>query len=295
MPTQSLLDRLRSELASIQDAVLDLVAEVPIVYRDWGRGGSILYLAPDWLWGEHGENTSQKRIIVHRLWEAWKPHFQLLIVNLPSAESKPAKTTVSFLDKIVALSEYPPGSTQQQVSNRIEGEVKKLMELLERLAQVSKPGIIVAPDTNSLIANPELADYSVFGGGVPVTVALLPTVLGELDELKVVHRSEDFRKKVESIIRRLKEMRRRGDVVEGVNGGSRVTVRFIAKEPRFDQTLSWLDPSNNDDRIIASALELQRENYSAIVILVTGDMNHQNKAAAALLPYEEPPNRTGAS
>ena len=57
----------------------------------------------------------------------------------------------------------------------------------------------------------------------------------------------------------------------------------------MNYTLGWLDPSNNDDRIIANALELQRTYPSDKVVLVTGDINLQNKAELAKLPYAEPP------
>jgi hypothetical protein len=64
-------------------------------------------------------------------------------------------------------------------------------------------------------------------------------------------------------------------------------------EPRFERTLHWLDPTNQDDRIIASVLELQRAVPSATVILVTGDINLQNKSEAANLPYADPPPESG--
>ncbi|MDP2766348.1 MAG: PIN domain-containing protein [Candidatus Methanoperedens sp.] len=70
---------------------------------------------------------------------------------------------------------------------------------------------------------------------------------------------------------------------------------MIAQEPNFNETLHWLDSSNNDDRIIASVLEIQRANPSATVVLVTSDINHQNKAEMANLPFLEPPEGDKAS
>ena len=48
-------------------------------------------------------------------------------------------------------------------------------------------------------------------------------------------------------------------------------------------SLSWLDADNADDRIIASVLHIQASSPSAHVILVTGDINLQNKADAAMI------------
>ncbi len=66
---------------------------------------------------------------------------------------------------------------------------------------------------------------------------------------------------------------------------------MVATEPDFEHTLHWLDNGNSDDRIIASALEIQVRNPSDTVILVSSDINLQNKAEMANLPYLEPPTR----
>jgi predicted ribonuclease YlaK len=68
-----------------------------------------------------------------------------------------------------------------------------------------------------------------------------------------------------------------------------VTVKTMGTEPNFQKTLHWLDSGNNDDRIIASLLEVQRSNPSAIIALMISDINAQNKAEVAHLPYIEPP------
>ena len=102
-------------------------------------------------------------------------------------------------------------------------------------------------------------------------------------------------KKVQSIITRLKGLRRQGNMHEGVKVNKVITVKMIAHEPDFKKTLSWLDPTNKDDCIIAATLEVQREEPSSIVVLVTNDINHQNKAEMANLPFIEPPDTSTSS
>ena len=71
------------------------------------------------------------------------------------------------------------------------------------------------------------------------------------------------------MIRRFKSYRGRGDI-SGVPLVSNVgTVKMIAIEPNVEQTLPWLDPSNEDDRILASFVEVMREHVRTAVILVT--------------------------
>ena len=71
------------------------------------------------------------------------------------------------------------------------------------------------PDTNALLYNPVLeawqfSDFSCF------TIMLTPTVLSELDRLKVEHKNVDIQKRADKLIRQIKEYRRRGLLTDGV-------------------------------------------------------------------------------
>jgi predicted ribonuclease YlaK len=63
----------------------------------------------------------------------------------------------------------------------------------------------------------------------------------------------------------------------------------LAVEPKFEETLPWLDPVNNDDRILASMIEVMRRYPRSLVALVTRDINLQNKAEFARVVFIEPP------
>ncbi len=120
-------------------------------------------------------------------------------------------------------------------------------------------------------------------------LVIVPTVLRELDELKIRSPDKEFRNKVDSIISRIKGWRHQGSLLKGVKVNKTITIRTVASEPNFEKTLHWLDASNSDDRIIASVLEIQITQPSATVVLITGDINLQNKAEMANLPFLEPP------
>ena len=62
---------------------------------------------------------------------------------------------------------------------------------------------MVIPDTNALLFNPDLQEWS-FELVRQFTIVLLPTVLSELDKLKMDHRSESVRQKAEKLIRQIK-------------------------------------------------------------------------------------------
>jgi hypothetical protein len=51
-----------------------------------------------------------------------------------------------------------------------------------------------------------------------------------------------------------------------------ISVQSLHVEPDVKGSLSWLDPSVPDDRIIAAVLAVAAEHPSARVVLVTGDI-----------------------
>jgi predicted ribonuclease YlaK len=51
-----------------------------------------------------------------------------------------------------------------------------------------------------------------------------------------------------------------------------------------------LDKDNNDDRILASAIEIMRRHPRSPVVVVTRDINMQNKAGFAGVEFAEPPD-----
>jgi len=87
------------------------------------------------------------------------------------------------------------------------------------------------PDTNALLYNARLENWQ-FEGVSTFTLVLVPTVVSEVDRLKVEHRNDAVRDRADQLIRRLKEYRRRGLLTAGVplvNGRSYLLA--IAVEP----------------------------------------------------------------
>ena len=123
------------------------------------------------------------------------------------------------------------------------------------------------------------------------TIVLLPVVLSELDSLKINHKNQTVRDKAERLIRQIKEYRRRGSLSEGVTiKRDSIILRTIAKEPVMADTLPWLQIDNNDDRLISHFIEVMRHYLHSKVLLITRDINLQNKMEYARLPFLEPPD-----
>jgi predicted ribonuclease YlaK len=64
----------------------------------------------------------------------------------------------------------------------------------------------------------------------------------------------------------------------------------LATEPRMEESLPWLDAHNKDDQILATVIEVMRIWPRSNVQLVTRDINLQNKADYANVPFVEPPD-----
>jgi hypothetical protein len=62
----------------------------------------------------------------------------------------------------------------------------------------------------------------------------------------------------------------------------------IPVEPKMSDSLPWLDPASLDDRLLASVIEVMRLNPHASVIVVTRDINFQNKLEFARVPSSPP-------
>ena len=173
---------------------------------------------------------------------------------------------------------------------RAVGAIDTNVGLLEHLPGVSEEEVILVPDTNALIYNPSIEAWE-FQGFARFCIILTPTVISELDQLKVTHRNPEVRSKAEKLIRQIKEYRRRGNLLEGValRRGVR-ELRTIAAEPLLSESLPWLQAENMDDRLIASVIEIMRAHPRSEVHLVSRDLNAQNKAEYARILYLEPPD-----
>lgn len=166
----------------------------------------------------------------------------------------------------------------------------EIRALLDVVAPASADQRVIAlPDTSALIDSVELERYPSTLGVDALDIFLVSPVLSELDGLKDQGKNQEVREKARAAGRAIKEISRRGSLLEGVALSPAVRVFSRPQEPKFDALPGSLDPSVPDDRILAAAFELQRQHATAAVVLVTGDLNLQTKAELAQLPFAEPP------
>ena len=216
-------------------------------------------------------------------------HLMLLLKYAPEKISyKFASASKSFRDlinlKTGILGAEPDPDKRECSMQAVLQEVKGTIEFLK---YSSSKGIIIVPDTNSLLISSDPLRYAELAESNQFTIHLLPTVFAELDSLKINHRNETLREKAKAAIKRIKGWRKQGSLQTGVKCNRTITILASHEEPDVVGSLAWLDPEIKDDRIIASVLEIQVRNPAALVVLATSDINLQNKADAAMIEVAE--------
>lgn len=227
-----------------------------------------------------------------RRYSDWFDRFVLLLPHpTPDIERKITKADEfvrRWVARDVAFDRSIP-QTIEQAKTVAAGQLAVFDELISLASRQGDGTLRVVPDTNALLRNPAVEQYALALGTDDYLVHVVTTVLAELDELKDRGRTPDVREKATKVIRRLKGFRDRGSLAEGVTVAGKVCLRLEHREVDASSVLAWLDPSVPDDKIIAAVLRLQSDHPAGAVVLITADINLQNKADAIGLPYLEPP------
>lgn len=292
----------------------EMIAEIKTVLRPLLETHSSIHHQPTEVWGGEvqrgpfGRRRTPGFVAVG--YSAWKPlsqegtraqsaalnryqEFAALAIVLLSGQPQKVQAAFKESDRVVmgAIQQVglPAGSTTQEILRDVHRALDRELSLIAALYDGSSTETIVVPDTNALLYNPHIEDWT-FDDLPRFTIVLLPTVLAELDSLKVSHRNEQLRDKSEGLITRIKGYRTRGRLNDGVPLRKGVsTLQSWATEPSMDATLPWLVRDNADDRLLANFLEIMRHFPHSIVVLVTRDINLQNKAEFARVPFCDPP------
>lgn len=287
---------LRRGLEAIEEKMIELLDCSTIEAFENDPDSGIVLFRPPYYWGKPDDKQLRLQIELKRTYSDWFEQLELLLSDATHALSREINEANAFVRGWIEKEfswEISPDLEKNKASFR--KQIGVFYKALSTLDDPARAHVVLVPDTNSLIRCPEPVKYAGVAGGSRFDFVLLPTVLGELDELKIKHRDDSFREKVESVIRRIKGWRTQGNLLDGVTVDKTITVRTVARDPDFQKTLHWLDKTNRDDKIVASVLELGRDMPSAAIVLVTGDINLQNKAAAACVPYAEPPAAKAAT
>lgn len=256
----------------------------------WNHPGSLIITASNYAWNPLSVEGKRTQTELLREWRRFHALLHALLRGQPSSQTRELSQLESIVRDIVEQDTTTGTEDLDTAHQQLRSAVEKVLDTLEHLPDASEGLATMIPDTNALILNPRLERWQ-FSESREFLILLTPTVLSELDDLKMNHRIEAVRDKAKGLIRQIKEYRRRGRLADGVplKKGT-ISLAASAIEPRFEDTLPWLDSANSDDRLLASVIEVMRQRPRSAVVLVTGDINLQNKAEFADIPFVEPPD-----
>jgi hypothetical protein len=112
----------------------------------------------------------------------------------------------------------------------LRGDVSPFQDVLSVFDMTGADEVLVVPDTNALLDAPDPVPYRGCVDQDSFTFVLIPTVLGELDRLKIEHRNPDVREKAQKAITRIKGWRLQGSLLNGVTVDKLITVKALAAE-----------------------------------------------------------------
>lgn len=289
--SDTMLDILLSRAERICEDVIRFLGEFSGMHPANTPGDSVVLISPsgNYFWNDlpPGGKQIQTRLLpeIDRFAEL----VCTLTRDLPTAAQQDLKGVLRIMRSAVEQNGTTWWKTKDEAVECFRDLVDRALTTLGDYFGTPSSATLAIPDTNVLLGNPNIENWQ-FEGVSHFLIILTPAVLSELDSHKINHRNQAVRDKATRLIRKIKEYRRRGSLHEGVvivNG--RVSLRSIASEPDMSQTLSWFDSSNADDRFLASALQIIRSELVANVFVVTSDINMQNKAEMAGIPFREVP------
>jgi hypothetical protein len=291
-PRESCVSLLRTRLEAIEAKMMELLdCSTVSTWRNDPYSDVVFIGFPRHSWAEPDEKQRRLQIELKGLHTDWSEQMRLLFSGTPEDLQKHVSETDDFVRRWIEKDSSWEIKPDKEENKRTFREKTTVFRDALKMLEEEKSRVTLVPDTNAFVWCPDPVRYRDIAGVDRYDFVLLPTVLSELDDLVLKNRDDSFREKVKAAIRRYKGWRQQGRLLDGVTVDQTITVRSVAREPSFEKTLHWLDRNIRDDRIVASVLELQRAMPSAMIVLVTSDVNLQNKADAASLPCAESPAR----
>jgi len=256
------------------------------IYQWHYPDGSIIYLGGEYKFNDLDVEGKRLQSKLLKDFEKLSSLLTVLFSKETSEILSAIEKATSIINKYINQDEHLFHNNLNKIQQEVKDEFEKICEGIKCLYDSTSGKLLVVPDTNALISYPDIEQWSI-GTEEVIHIVLIPTILSELDALKIDgKKSEEVRKKAKKLIKKIKEYIRRGDTEAGVDVvKGKIKLITVALEPDFSWTLPWLDKDNNDDRAVASFLEVVRKHSRSKVFFVTGDVNLMNKLSYARLPY----------
>lgn len=256
------------------------------IYRWNHPGGFFIIISGDYKFTDLGVDGKQLQSRLIKEFNAFRENYTALTAKLLSKHQDEAKVSLDKIFEAVTQESNHWYENISEVQSKVMTEFNVLINVMDSLYDPMDAELLLVVDTNALLTCSDLDRWRIVGVK-KFTLMLMPTVLSELDYLKIDgKKTEEVRNKAKKLTKQIKEYMRRGDLSEGVTiVKDKVLIRSIATEPNFKNMPSWLNENNGDDKLLASFIEVTSNYPRTAVYMVTVDTNLLNKLKFAKLPH----------
>ena len=246
------LDRLIDELRDVAARLDAILEESSIRHFNWNDPSSTVVVigSADYGWGKDTPTVVNRRMELLRSLSDIEVQVRGIFPNATPDVVERLNESFEAIRRWVerdGTSDWSVPATIEKAQEVAAAWFDDLVDLLEVVRGDGAAVTYLVPDTNALIANPDLATYSRAIHEASFEVVLLPAVLSELDKLKD-RGGQDVARKAQAFIRRVKGLRDKGRLPDGVALTRSITVRAVSREVDPSRVLEWLDPTVMDDR-----------------------------------------------
>lgn len=240
--SESTAKRLREKIDKIAAQLGELILTLKVTTYEPRPG--VLYVGAKHSFAHLSPQQQNTQLLMKRQYERWLERVRILLANAPRRLEYEIEKADNACRRWIELSEnWSVRPDPDHNVSCLRADFGQAAALLEVLGE-DDDRLFLVPDTNSLLANADPTSYRQAVGRDEFVFLLTPTVLRELDQLKVLHRNPDVREKAQKAITRIKGWRKQGNLLDGVTCDHTIHVVAVAEEPQVATTLSWLDPTN---------------------------------------------------
>ncbi|MBN2651930.1 MAG: hypothetical protein JXR63_06060 [Spirochaetales bacterium] len=144
--------------------------------------------------------------------------------------------------------------------------------------------LLIVPDVDTLI---NIEDFHVFErlvGKNLAIVAIMKSVMDDIHDVSQMYLDEETTAKAQRVLERLND----ANLNESYNN---LTFSFVEDFKLKAMPARWLDFHNDEDVLLADILELSKSYSSAFVVLMSSNIDIQNKAELLKIPFLDASSR----
>ena len=158
----SFADRLRGNLRLVESRMMDLLDVSTIERRVQDPDSSIAFIRPDHFWGDTDAKQTKLQVELKKAYSKWFEHFHVLFGQHPKETLDKIRETDTFVRSwIEKESGWEIPETIDEAKDVFRMRIKEFHDRIDAISSSTKPsGYILVPDTNALIAEPNLARYT---------------------------------------------------------------------------------------------------------------------------------------